>query len=138
MLNVLIHEVGIMHELHSDNAKTLFQGKMAKKIRRFEIYQTFSEPYSQRQNFAENKIKQVKNTARYFLQWKNTPIRLWTYAFVYAAEILNCIASTHVAARGVTPFELVYGYSPDISEFVSYEWYEVIWYQLPTEFQSQN
>ena len=69
---------------------------------------------------------------------ENTQIRLWTYAFVYAAEILNRIASTHVAARSVTPFELVYGYSPDISEFVSYEWYEVIWYQLPTEFQSQK
>ena len=45
-LNAFVHEVGIMHELHSDNAKTLFQGEMAKKIRRFEIYQTFSKPYS--------------------------------------------------------------------------------------------
>ena len=40
-LNSFIHEVGIMHELHSDNAKTLFQGEMAKKIQRFDIYQTF-------------------------------------------------------------------------------------------------
>jgi len=38
----------------------------------------------------------------------------------------------------VTPFELVHGYTPDISEFSSYEWYEVVWYQLPTEFQSQK
>ena len=73
-LNAFVNEVGIMYELHSENAKTLFQGEMAKKIRQFKIYQTFSKPYSQWQNFSENKIKQVKNTAQYFLQWKNTPI----------------------------------------------------------------
>ena len=48
------------------------------------------------------------------------------------------MASTHVSTCGVTPFELVHGYTPDISEFSSYEWYEVVWYQLPTEFQSQK
>ena len=48
------------------------------------------------------------------------------------------MASTHVAARGVTPFELVHGYTLDIFKFASYEQYKVVWYQLPTEYQSQN
>ena len=117
-LNSFIHEVGIMHELHSE---TLFQGEMAKKIRQFEIFLTFSEPYSQGQNFSENRIKQVKNTAQYFLQWKNTPIRIWTHAFVYATEILNQITSTHVAAHGRTPFIMIHSYTPDISEYVLFE-----------------
>ena len=138
ILNSFVHEVGIMNELHSDNANTLFQGEMAKKIRRFEIYQTFSKPYSQWQNFAKNRIKQVRNTAQYFLQWKNTPIRLWTYAFVYATEILNQIVSTHVASHGQNPFEMIHGYTPDISEYVSFEWYEAIWFQHPTDYQSQQ
>ena len=137
-LSAFIHEVGIPHEIHSDNAKALTLGEMARQLRKYKIYQTLSKPYNQSQNFAENRIKQLKNTARYFLQWKNSPIRLWSYAFVYAADILNCASSAYMSAGGKTPFEIVHGYTPDISEFVSFEWYELIWYIVPNEYQTQQ
>ena len=98
-LITFIHGVSIPHELHSDNAKTLTLGEMARKLQKYNFFQTLSKPHSQFQNFAENIIKQLKNTARYFLQWKNTPIRLWTYSCAYAAEILNRVSLTHEAAR---------------------------------------
>ena len=55
-LSSFIHEVGIPHKLHSDNANTLTLGEMARKLRKYEIFQTLLEPYSQFQNFAENCI----------------------------------------------------------------------------------
>ena len=66
-LSSFIHEVGMPHDIHLDNAKTLTLGVMDKKLRKYEIFQTLLEPYSQFQDFAENCIKQLKNTVRYFL-----------------------------------------------------------------------
>lgn len=58
--------------------------------------------------------------AWYFMQLKNTPIHLWTCAFVYAEEVSNCISLTHVSVRGVTLFKMIYGYTPDLSEYISH------------------
>ena len=45
-LTTFIHKVGIPHELHSDNAKSLIQGDYRKKVEKYEIYTTETESYS--------------------------------------------------------------------------------------------
>ena len=75
-LTAFIHEVGIPHELHSDNAKTLIQGDYYKKVRKYEIYTTETQPYSPWQKNTERESKIVNKLGRYFMQSTNTPILL--------------------------------------------------------------
>ena len=137
-LSTFIHEVGIPHEIHCDEAKELIQGEMKKKMIKYEIYNTWAESYSPWQNSAEDSIRIIKAWARYFMQFKNTPLRLCDHAMLYASELRNLTAPKHIRNRGRTPFELMHGYTPDISEYVTFEWYEPVWYWDPVNIQKQK
>ena len=58
----------------------------------------------------------------------NTPVRLWDYCWEYVASIISLTATDHFLLDGVTPFEKVHGYTPDISEYITYQW---VWYYCP-------
>ena len=58
----------------------------------------------------------------------NTPIRLWDYAYEYSAQIRSLTVTKQVLLKDRTPFEHVKGYTPDISEFTTFKWYEWCWY----------
>ena len=66
-LSTFIHEVGIPHEIHCDEAQELIQGEMKKKMIKYEIYNTWAESYSPWQNSAEDSIRVIKAWARYFM-----------------------------------------------------------------------
>ena len=135
--SMFVHEVGIPHELHADGAAELIKGEFKKKLNKYEVYTTTTEPYSPWQNDAERKIKAVKVLGRYLMQTTNTPIRLWDYAFIHAANILSRTATNTMDSLHRTPFEHVMGYTPDISEFTSFDWYQLVWYWDPTDMQKQ-
>lgn len=135
--SAFIHEVGIPHEIHADGAGELIKGEFRKKLNKYEVHSTVTEPYSPWQNDAERKIKSVKILGRYLMQTTNTPIRLWDYAYRYAADIISRTAMNTLDPLHRTPFEHVMGYTPDISEFVSYEWFQLVWYWDPKDMQKQ-
>jgi hypothetical protein len=56
------------------------------------------------------------------------PKRLWDYCTIYQCEIRNLIAHPILQLQGHTPYELVTGRTPDISEYIDYSWYDTIWY----------
>ena len=135
--STFIHEVGIPHEIHADGAGELIKGEFRKKLNKYEVRSTVTEPYSPWQNDAERKIKAVKVLGRYFMQSTNTPIRLWDYAYQYAANVISRTAMNTIDPLHRTPYEHVMGHTPDISEFVSYEWFQLVWYWNPTDMQKQ-
>jgi len=138
-LSNFVHEVGIPHELHSDNAKELISGEMRKKLNKYEIYYTSTtDPYTPKQNYAEDTIRIVKTWARHFMQISNTPIRLFMYALLYVCDLRNLTASSYPSANNRTQFELTFGYSPNISEYVSFKWFQIVWYWNPTDIQKQQ
>ena len=137
-LTTFIHEVGIPQELHSDGAKAITQGEYGKRIKKYEIRTTQTEPYSPWQNDAERANKIVKKLGRFLMQSSNTPIRLWSYAYMFAAAIRSLTASSKVGMQSRTPFERTMGYTPDISEYVSFTWYQWVWYWEPTDMQLQR
>jgi hypothetical protein len=55
-----IHDVGIPSEIHMDGSKEQTLGKWKEVIRKFDIKQTISEPYSPWQVGAERSIREVK------------------------------------------------------------------------------
>ena len=137
-LTTFIHEVGIPQELHSDGAKALTQGEYSRKTKKYEIRTTQTEPYSPWQNEAERANKIVKKLGRFLMQASNTPIRLWSYAYMFAATIRSLTASSKVGMNCRTPFEITMGYTPDISEYISFAWYQWVWYWEPTDMQHQK
>ena len=137
-LTTFIHEVGVPTHLHSDYAKEIFEGEMAKKMKRYEIRNTLNEPHSPWQNYAEDCIRIVKNWTRSFMQSTNTPIRLYYYALRYTCNIKNRTASNSVRLDGRTPYEVVHGNTPDISEYATFRWYEIVWYWDPNFNQKQK
>jgi hypothetical protein len=54
------------------------------------------------------------------------PRRLWDYGLIYEAMILNRILPRGNNNR--TGLEMVTGETPDISEWVDFEFYDRVWY----------
>ena len=133
-----IHEVGIPHSIHSDGAKEETLGLFCKKMRKYKVHHSSSEPHSPWQNDAERKIGKIKLLGRYLMQSTNTPIRLWDMAYMHAAAITSITASNHVDPLHRTPFEHVMGFTPDISEYAAFKWYEWLWYWDPGDIQKQK
>ena len=79
------------------------------------------EPNTPKQNYAEDIIRIIKAWTRYFIQFTQTPIRLYMYALLYVCELRNLTASGYPSAIGRTPFEITFGYSPNISEYITFQ-----------------
>ena len=62
-LSTLVHEIGIPSEIHSDGAKEVALGKYRKMMTKYQIFHSMSEPYSPWENYAEDCIRILKNSA---------------------------------------------------------------------------
>ena len=77
------------------------------------------------QNPAENCIGTVKMVANRVVDRSGCPGNLWLRAVVFVSMILNGIV--HRQLNGHTPTEVRFGYTPDISPFLQYEFYESVY-----------
>ena len=127
-LRTFIEFVGLPASIHSDGHKNYREGAFKRLIRRFGIPHTFVEPHSPWQNRAESAIGEIKRHSRRLMQKSQTPIRLWCYCYEYTADLLSLCATGRYDLHGRTPYEAVLNYTPDISEYVSYEWFQFCWY----------
>ena len=132
-LDRFLHEVGIPHEILTDGGKELHLGEWGKTCSTYKIHQKLTEPYSPWQNPAELRGGIVKRKVRHMMRTSNTPIRLWDYCWEYVSEIVALTASDHIHLDGVTPFEKVKGFTPNIAELVQFAWYEWVWYYDPSD-----
>ena len=127
-LQHFIEIVGIPPTLHSDNAKVFSKGAFVKKCKKFDINKTYTEPLSPWQNRAESGIKEVKKYGRRLMERESAPLTLWCFAYEHAADILSLLASGVYQLGGRTPYEHVMHYTPDISEYVTFRWYQWSYY----------
>ena len=132
-LDRFFHEVGLPSELMNDGAKELVHGEWGKKCRRHDVPVKTTEPHSPWQNQAELSGGIIKRKLRRMMQRSNTPIRLWDYCWEYVSNVTSLTASGHFLLEGVTPYEKVHGYSPNISELCMFKWYDWIWFHEPTD-----
>ena len=127
-LRSFIELVGLPPALHSDNHGNFKDGLFKRLLRRFGIASTYTEPHSPWQNRAEAAIGELKRHARKIMQETQTPIRLWCFAYEYSANILSLCTTTRYDLHGRTPYEATMNYTPDISEYASFGWYQWCWY----------
>ena len=132
-LNSFIHEVGVPNELLTDGAKELSLGEWGKICRRRNIHMQMTEPYSPWQNHAERVGGIIKRKVKRLMRSTNTPVRLWDYCWDYACGITSLTASNNVNLEGVTPFEKLFNYTPDIAEYLLFEWFQWVWFHEPAK-----
>ena len=123
-LQTMLEIVGTPPSIHCDNAKDFVKGAFAKKAKKYGISLTTTEPYSPWMNRAEDGIREVKKFAKLTMERYLVPIRLWCFAYEYSAEILCLTATGKYQLQGRTPYEVVMNYTPDISEYVNFHFYQ--------------
>jgi len=58
----------------------------------------------------------------------NVPQSLWDFYCKWSCDVRSKTAHVSFELDGRTPFEVVMGYTPDISSLMNYDFYEPIWY----------
>ena len=79
-----------------------------------------AEPYSQWQNHTEGAIHELKWGVYRAVENVNAPKCLWDYCAEHQAKIQSLTASDLYQLKSQTPYEIVTGNTPDISEYLQY------------------
>jgi hypothetical protein len=125
-LKAFAEDVGVPNRLTVDGASEQVGPKSAfyKQALFLQTKLMQTEPYTQRQNFAENTIGRLKRKFKQRMTKLNVPKRLWDYGYVWEAEILSRTASGPDLRTGV---ERITGDTPDISEWLDFSFYDLVW-----------
>ena len=127
-LKMFHQDVGIPPSMHTDNAQELVQGEFSKLNRKMGTKQTSIEPKTPNQNRAELCMREFKKRISRLMARRNVPLRLWCFVAEYIADIM-CLTATPLAKlQGRTSYEFIFGHTPDISEFIEFEFYDWVWY----------
>lgn len=126
-LGNFLHEVGVPNNMIFDGAleQTGPRSEFMKRIRAQHINWRVTEPYAHWQNRAEGEIRELRKSWRLMRQRRNIPRRLWDYGIIHLAKIRTLTAR---GDAGRTPYEEITGETPDISEYVDFQFYDWVWY----------
>ena len=123
----MIDEVGIPDKMVFDGAKeqTGQRSEFMRALRKYRVAHWQTEPYTPWQNRAEDQIREVRRRWKLMRQRKRIPTRLWDYAMVHISKLMNMTAR---GPSGRTGHEEITGETPDISEYVDFDFYDWVWY----------
>lgn len=122
-LSTFIHDIGLPHTIHSDDAKELVKGKFKSLCKEYSIPTTSTEPYSPWQNWADGGIRELKCHDHRKMKACNVDI-----CSRWSCDISSKSSSDHPYLNGRTPHEAVTGITPDISSVADFNFYEPVWY----------
>jgi hypothetical protein len=121
-------DVGIPERLITDGAGE-FTGKgteFIKEARRMRIQLHTTEQGRKNQNHAaEREIGFLSQRWRSRMLKKGVPRRLWDFGLIYESELLSQMARGEDRRTG---YETVTGNTPDISEWLDFEFYDLVWW----------
>ena len=125
-LTQFIADFGVPEQLTFDGAsvQTGPKTKFMDAIRRYEIKYHVSGPRRPNENPAEQSIHEIKKRWYRVMLKKKVPPRLWDYGFTWVCETENICANFSKYAEGRTPLEIITGETPDISEYLDFEFYD--------------
>jgi hypothetical protein len=120
-------EVGVPRTLVFDGAKEQVgpNTEFMRCVRKNHIDWRSTEPYSPWQNRAENMIREVRKDWRRARIKRNVPRGLWDYGMSHSCKLRQLTA---YGPEWRTPYEVITGDTPDISEWVDFEFYNWVWY----------
>ena len=120
-----IQQVGIPNELHRDGAPEMSGNSKFNKIcREHRIRSSYTEPHSPWQNRCENVIGVLSKKLKARRARRRIPKCVWDYHIVWEAQIYT----RTVHKDHCTPLEALTGDTIDISEWIEFEFYDLIIY----------
>ena len=88
---------------------------------------TYAEPERKNQIApVDTEMRELQKRTRSKMIRKNVPSRMWDYALVHTAEVMQFIPRSRL--RGRTGYEEVTGRTPDISEYLDFDFWDLVWY----------
>ena len=123
-----VNDVGIPDSLLSDRApeKVGQRIEFMKEVDRFKIRLRRSEVGRSNQNYAaKGESGELKKPWRNRRLRRKVPPRLWDYGLINESNILNRIPRGQQQRNSI---EMVTGETPDISEWLDFEFYDRVWY----------
>ena len=100
--------------------------KFMKEVNCLKVRLHRTEAGRSNQNFAaKREIGELKKCWRNRMLKRKVPKRLWDYGLVYEASILNFVPRGNNVRSGM---EMVTGQTVDISEWIDFEFYDLVWY----------
>jgi hypothetical protein len=124
-------DVGVPTDLRADLAGyfTGNDSEFVKETKRLKIKVTYAEKGRHRQNHAaEREIRNLKRRWHNKMTTKRVPKRLWDYGLVHQGELMSRMARGGTCRMG---YEDVIGETPDISEWLDFDFFDRIWYHDP-------
>ena len=126
---------GILECLHCDLAPEQKSDKMTKINQNMMVKDSFSKAGHLNQNPAESLgVRVVKSGTEALMNHTGTPAQYWPWAHKYNADVNNHCATPFL--NWEVPITKRHGYTPDISPFLQYQFYEKIYYK--TEEKAPN
>jgi hypothetical protein len=125
-LGKYIRTHGAAKKMFCDNAKAQTSEEVKQLYRNFGIDDGNSEPHYQNQNHAEREIQDVKKALIHLMNVTNTPTNMWPLCVEYICLLKNHTARSSLKDR--MPIEKRTGSTPDISKFLTYRWWEPVYY----------
>lgn len=121
-------DYGVPANLKSDMApsfvghRTQFQAL----VRKLGIKMTFSEPYRHNQlQRVDVAMRDLQRRWRTKMLYKRIPSRLWCFGIEHQAKLLQFIPRGRNERSG---YEMLTGTTPDISEYLDFDFYDLVWY----------
>ena len=129
-LSVMIQDTGIIQKLHTDNTPEMVGRKTSffKRARKKGIDLTSIEPLRPDDNYGEVLVKKAKLLSSKLMVKRNIPLRLWYYALEDTCELESTMVPTMYRNKGRSGYEMIFGNTPDISEYVEFDLYDFCWY----------
>jgi hypothetical protein len=121
-----IRERGAMDNVISDCAKAEMIDHFKHILCALCISAWHSEPYHERQNFAENQYATINATTNRVLNTSGASADTWLLALMYVRLLLNHLESSTLGWK--TPMKAVTGQTTDISKFLLFSFYELVYY----------
>ena len=130
VLKTFTEDVGIPDELIYDNAleQTGPNTDFQKAVRHYHIKARPIEPFMSKHNQAERSIGELRRRWHWLKVNKHVPGRLWPWGNRLIADTMN---RTWKQKTGRTSIENVTGETPDITDWLDFGFYDLVWWIDP-------
>ena len=126
ILSLIIWDARVMQKLHNKNAPEIVGRKILffKRSRKEGTNLTNIDTNCLDENYCENIVGKEKLGDSKIMVGKLFPIQLWCYALEYYYELSTMIIPGMVRNKRRTGYEILFGNTPEIIEYVEFELYD--------------
>ena len=121
----------------SDQERTQLSRKVKDILRHLHIKDWKYEAYFTHQNLSERRYQDVKRYCQQILKSSGAPDNCWFLSMEYICYVLNIMVLKSL--DWCTPYEILYGITPDISLIICHKFWDKVYYQnLDKHFPSSS